>query len=156
MSYTNFITSNRKIHMPQNLMFSYGTNTHPQQMAQRCPGATCLGPAILPGFRFVWRKHADIELDDTNYVDGVVWEIDDQHLDDLDLYEGFPDYYLRHRVMVNMQGNRRPAWVYTMSDQSSEQPPSRQILNICMTGYEDNGLPTDQIQRALENMHERS
>ena len=84
----------------KHLYFAYGSNTHLKQMEQRCPGAVNLGPAYLQDYRLVFRIHADIELCEHSTVAGVLWEIDDNHLASLDRYEGFPAYYLRHRVFV--------------------------------------------------------
>ena len=131
--------------------FGYGMNTNISGMATRCPDAVCLGAAVLPGYRFVFRGHADVELDADCYADGVLWQISDLDLKALDRLEGFPTYYLRHRAWVETaDGDRVIAWIYTMTDQSYEWEPGEHYLQCCLDGYRENGVPTTQITDALE------
>ena len=135
----------------RHLYFGYGMNTNTSGMATRCPDAVCLGAAVLPGYRFVFRGHADVELDAECYVDGVLWDISDTDLLALDRLEGFPTYYLRHRAWVETSdGDRITAWIYTMADQSYEWEPGEHYLQCCLEGYRENGVPTVQITDALE------
>jgi hypothetical protein len=50
-------------------------NTNLDQMAARCPGAVCLGPAWIMDYALVFRYCADIEPAVGNWCDGVLWEI---------------------------------------------------------------------------------
>jgi gamma-glutamylcyclotransferase (GGCT)/AIG2-like uncharacterized protein YtfP len=131
--------------------FAYGMNTNLDSMFQRCPGAQCLGPGQLEGYKFAFRNHADVELggpDDS--VDGVVWIIDDNHLLDLDSLEGFPHYYLRCRAWVHCDEiGWITAWIYTMADQYYVAVPAPGYVRMCMEGYQQNGVNTDQIENAL-------
>jgi len=139
--------------MNTHLYFAYGMNTHPDQMAVRCPGAVSLGAAYLPGYRFVFRTHADVELADYNTVNGVLWQVTDDDLDALDLLEGFPSYYLRQRVWVTDDNNHRMiAWVYTMADQDYLQEPSAGYLHMCTEGYIAHGVSTNQLTDALNSV----
>jgi gamma-glutamylcyclotransferase (GGCT)/AIG2-like uncharacterized protein YtfP len=131
------------------LYFGYGMNTNIEGMASRCPGAVCLGAATLPNYRFVFRGHADVELEKDSWVDGVLWQIDDLHMKSLDRLEGFPRYYLRHKAFVEHEGEQKIAWIYTMSEQDYEWAPGEQYLRCCIEGYEANGVPTYQIKEAL-------
>jgi gamma-glutamylcyclotransferase (GGCT)/AIG2-like uncharacterized protein YtfP len=139
--------------MNRHLYFAYGMNTHPDQMAHRCPGAVSLGEASLPGYRLVFRNHADVELADYSSVSGVLWHVSDDNLAALDLLEGFPDYYLRQRVWVNDVNDRRMiAWVYTMADQDYLQEPSPGYLHLCTEGYIAHGVSTNQLTDALNSV----
>ena len=137
--------------LERHFYFGYGMNTNISGMATRCPDAVCLGAAVLPGYRFVFRGHADVELDEDCYADGVLWQISNTDLQALDRLEVFPSYYLRHRAWVETSdGDRVSAWIYTMADQSYEWEPGEQYLQCCLEGYRDNGVPTVQITDALE------
>ena len=139
--------------MNRHLYFAYGMNTHPDQMAVRCPGAVSLGAAYLHGYRFVFRIHADVELADYNTVNGVLWQVSDDNLDALDQLEGFPGYYLRQRVWVtNDADDRMVAWVYAMADQDYLQEPSPGYLHLCTEGYIAHGVPTNQLTDALNSV----
>ena len=120
-------------------------------MSRRCLGSRPLGLAYLDGYRFVFRGHADVELSDLgDTVEGVLWEIDSQHIEALDALEGFPDYYLRHRVRVIWDGGEEFAWIYSMEDQSFQAGPSERYFTMCKEGYEHFGVNTDQLFDALQ------
>ena len=137
----------------KHLYFAYGSNTHLKQMEQSCPGAVNLGPAYLQDYRLLFRIHADIELCEHSTVAGVLWEIDDNHLASLDRYEGFPAYYLRHRVFVKTTADEPKwvAWVYSMTEQEEELSPGKPYYNVCMEGYVANGIETTQLEEALKH-----
>lgn len=130
--------------------FAYGMNTNLGSMAHRCPTATCLGAATLPGYRFQFRYHADVELDIDCQVEGVLWEVDDDNIAELDILEGFPRYYLRQRVWVNHpQVGWVISWVYTMTEQDYITAPAASYLHMCREGYRQNDVDTHQIEEAL-------
>ena len=135
--------------------FAYGMNTNLDSMAQRCPGAFCLGSSQLEGYKFAFRKHADVELGNPDdKVDGVLWQLDDMHLNCLDSFEGFPNYYLRCKAWVHCDEiGWVKAWVYTMEDQDYIAKPSDSYVKMCMEGYEQNNVSTKQIISALDEVN---
>ena len=130
--------------------FSYGMNTNLTQMAARCPGAVCLGPAWIDNYALVFRHFADIEPEVDSYCDGVLWEITDDNLVALDALEGYPYHYTRFSVVVNTDRGTDTALVYQMVDQSFEQPPSNHYFNTVYEGYEQNNVDTHQLIEILE------
>jgi gamma-glutamylcyclotransferase (GGCT)/AIG2-like uncharacterized protein YtfP len=125
-------------------------NTNLDQMAARCPGAVCLGPAWIEGYALVFRHFADIEPAVENYCDGVLWEITDDNLAALDRLEGYPYHYTRFTVVVHTDRGSDTALVYQMTDQSYEQPPSNHYFNTVYEGYEQNSVDTHQLIETLE------
>ena len=130
--------------------FAYGMNTNLTQMATRCPGAVCLGPAWIDNYALVFRHFADIEPVVDSYCDGVLWEITDDNLMALDTLEGYPYHYTRFSVVVNTDRGSDTALVYQMVDQSFEQPPSNHYFNTVYEGYEQNNVDTHQLIEILE------
>ena len=130
--------------------FAYGMNTNLTQMATRCPGAVCLGPAWINNYALVFRHFADIEPEVDSYCDGVLWEITDDNLVALDQLEGYPYHYTRFSVVVNTDRGSDIALVYQMVDQSFEQPPSNHYFNTVYQGYEQNNVDTHQLIEILE------
>ena len=130
--------------------FAYGMNTNLTQMAARCPGAVCLGPAWINDYALVFRHYADIEPEVDSYCDGVLWEITDDNLVALDALEGYPYHYTRFSVVVNTDRGSDIALVYQMVDQSFEQPPSNHYFNTVYEGYEQNNVDTHQLIEILE------
>jgi gamma-glutamylcyclotransferase (GGCT)/AIG2-like uncharacterized protein YtfP len=130
--------------------FAYGMNTNLTQMAARCPGAVCLGPAWIDNYALVFRHFADIEPEVDSYCDGVLWEITEDNLAALDQLEGYPYHYTRFSVVVNTDRGADTALVYQMVDQSFEQPPSNQYFNTVYEGYAQNSVDTHQLIEILE------
>ena len=125
-------------------------NTNLTQMAARCPGAVCLGPAWIDNYALVFRHFADIEPEVDSYCDGVLWEITDNNLVALDVLEGYPYHYTRFSVVVNTDRGSDTALVYQMVDQSFEQPPSNHYFNTVYEGYKQNNVDTHQLIEILE------
>jgi len=130
--------------------FAYGMNTNLDEMATRCPGAVCLGPAWITDYALVFRHFADIEPEAGNWCDGVLWEITDDNLRALDQLEGYPYHYTRFSVVVHTDRGADTALVYQMTDQSHEQPPSNHYFNTVYKGYVQNSVDTHQLIETLE------
>lgn len=131
------------------LYAAYGMNTNLNEMSHRCPTAVCLGPAQIKNHEFVFRTHADVQYKQNAKCDIVLWEIDDTCLKALDSLEGYPYYYTRFNVKVKFGKRTVNALVYQMNDQSYVQEPSRGYLDMVREGYQQNGVPTDQIDHAI-------
>jgi len=136
------------------LYFAYGSNMNNNQMRWRCPKATNLGPACLPGWTLCERLHADIDEDPEDAVHGVLWEITPECLAALDLYEGVPTYYIKQWVDVisDMWHAPIPAIVYVMSARSKKH---RGIYRYdpeyalgCAVGAEQNEVPVHPLYMA--------
>jgi gamma-glutamylcyclotransferase (GGCT)/AIG2-like uncharacterized protein YtfP len=129
--------------------FAYGMNTNLNEMAGRCPGATSLGAAWIDDYQLVFRTHADIAKSPGDICYGVLWDIDEKHLQALDALEGYPYYYTRFPVKVNTGDYFVFALTYQMNDQTYVQEPGAGYLEMVTEGYQQNGVPTDQIDRAI-------
>lgn len=130
--------------------FAYGMNTNLTEMSRRCPGAVCLGPAWVNDYQLVFRYYADIEPAVDTYCDGVLWEITEDNLAALDALEGYPYHYTRFSVLVHTERGSDTALVYQMIDQSFEQIPSNQYFDTVSQGYQQNGVPLDQLTVSLD------
>jgi gamma-glutamylcyclotransferase (GGCT)/AIG2-like uncharacterized protein YtfP len=132
--------------------FAYGMNTNLDQMASRCPGAVCLGAAWIDDYEFVFRTHADIVESPGSICYGVLWDIDKKHLQSLDVLEGYPYYYNRFLVKVSTGDYFIFALTYQMNDQSHIHEPGPGYLEMVREGYQQNGVPTNQIDRAINRI----
>lgn len=129
--------------------FAYGMNTNLAEMERRCPTAVSLGAAWIEDYEFVFRTHADIEESPGNICYGVLWDISRADLKALDMLEGYPYYYTRFRVRVNLGDHFVYALTYQMNDQTYIQEPGRGYLEMVTEGYKQNAVPTNQIDRAI-------
>lgn len=122
---------------------AYGSNMSVSQMKERCPDAVPVGTAALKDWELVFRYHATIEPKPGASVPVVVWEITDSDERNLDQYEGYPHYYEKQYVSVNMREFKTPyrhnirAMVYVMvKDRSPITPPSGIYLNVIAAAYD--------------------
>lgn len=135
--------------------FAYGMNTNRDSMRLRCPGAICMGAATLPAHEFRFAHHADVVPNSNSAVDGVLWLIDTEHLASLDLLEGYPWYYDRAILPVEYQGNIVMSECYRMQPDNPDDYPSQGYLDMLSEGYEEHGVPWDQIEAALDSVAQK-
>ena len=139
------------------LYFAYGSNMDEQRIreANRCPNARFIFNATLPGYRLVFTRHnaaaaADVVLDPTGVVWGVVYDITDSDRRQLDALEGVPlRAYRPKEVLIHPNGDveqRVIVLTYTLSDPAdTHQPPDRQYLDCLLRGARHWDLPADYI-----------
>ena len=120
-------------------------NTNRRGMAQRCPGAVSLGHARLIDHSFRFATHADVVRCKGSYVDGVLWEIDQSHLNSLDHLEGFPYYYNRRRLRVAHEDRIVLAETYFMQPGNLENLPGQGYFDMVVEGYQEHRVPTEQL-----------
>jgi gamma-glutamylcyclotransferase len=85
------------------LYFAYGSNLDEAQMRARCPGAQCVGTAVLPDHALVFDGHsrlwggavANVVPAASARVHGLVYRLEHADLVALDRYEGHPHSYTR-------------------------------------------------------------
>ena len=138
---------------------AYGSNLSVEQMAIRCPNAKIVGVAVLKGWKLVFRYHATIEPCAGRSVPVLVWEISTRDEKRLDLYEGFPEYYFKRNMGVEMPGlnGKKPrkvkAMVYIMSEGPELQAPSEAYYDIIAEGYERFGFDRGILEAALDECY---
>jgi gamma-glutamylcyclotransferase (GGCT)/AIG2-like uncharacterized protein YtfP len=123
-------------------------------MRRRCPKAVSLGAAVLPGFRFEFKQFATVIPDVETDTVGVVWEITDDCEDALDILEGFPKFYAKQLVTVLLNGKPTTAMTYLMYPDEVLNLPSNSYYNLVADGYEDHGISLDQLNDAIDRVHE--
>ena len=131
------------------LYFAYGMNTNRAEMAQRCPGAMSLGHARLVDRIFRFATHADVVKCKGSYVDGVLWTIDDFHLNALDRLEGYPYYYNRRRLRVAHDNRIVMAETYYMQPGNLDSLPSQGYFDMVFEGYNQHNIPLDQVYNSV-------
>lgn len=137
------------------LYCAYGSNCSLEQMAYRCPNSKKIGVGMLKGWKAVFNIHMDIiKTENKNdFVPVVVWNIgsnEDWWM--LDMYEGYPSYYVKEIVNVILDdGGEKEAVVYVMTEnRKGVCPPTSGYFNGIVKGYIDNGINTDYLFDALD------
>ena len=131
------------------LYFGYGMNSNREGMAYRCPNAISLGHARLLDHSFRFAGPADVVVAPGSYVDGVLWDITPKCLMALDILEGYPDYYNRAPLQVELDGEIVNAITYFMTPGNEDSLPNQSYFDMVFEGYTQHGVPIDQLYNAL-------
>jgi gamma-glutamylcyclotransferase (GGCT)/AIG2-like uncharacterized protein YtfP len=133
--------------MPPPLIYAaYGSNLDQARMTGRCPGAEPAGAALLPGWRLVLRRFADIEPDPGSSVPVGLWRIRLGHLRRLDRFEGTAlGVYERLRVVLPAGSE---AWIYA-GRRLRPGPPEAWYVDHLRRGYRSFGLSPEPLEAAL-------
>lgn len=142
------------------LYFAYGSNMDWPRMKSRCPFASFVGIAILPGHRVAFTREslegygvAGLVQETGHDVWGVVYKICDHDVGLLDKAEGYQpgrdsNAYWRREWMVFLDGDQgRPLTVFTYFAEPSHRPPlpSQEYKEHILSGARFWHLPTQYI-----------
>ncbi|WP_350343234.1 gamma-glutamylcyclotransferase family protein [Proteinivorax tanatarense] len=139
---------------------AYGSNLNLRQMAMRCPTAKVYGTGVIHDYQLLFKgapgnAYLTIEPKKGSKVPVVLWELEPEDENALDRYEGYPSFYGKEMVPVELDsGEIVTTMVYVMTDKIPERihlsPPSHHYLNIVQEGYKEFGLPNRYLGEALE------
>lgn len=137
------------------LYIAYGSNLNLPQMAQRCPTAKVVGTSEIRDYELLFRgsRHsavATVEPSKGNNIPVLLWTLKDNDLRALDHYEGYPNFYRKEILEVELKGKTVPAMVYIMNDGYPFGSPSDYYLNTIMEGYNSAGFDTEILEDAVE------
>ena len=120
---------------------AYGSNLNVGQMKYRCPGAKIVGTAILEGWELLFKgsktgSYLTIEESANSRVPVAVWAVTEADEKALDRYEGYPVFYYKRELIVNMDNGREvDAFVYIMHEDRPIGVPSHYYVDACLEGY---------------------
>jgi gamma-glutamylcyclotransferase len=150
------------------ILFSYGSNTNPGIMAERCPGAETVGAARLMDYRLCFPRYSrvhngalvGIEPSPGHAVWGVLFSIPPSEVDILNYHEGYDaraplarNVRVLRAITVHRVGSYDPVNAqayFTIPDGTAERP-SREYLQQIIDGATYHGLPKTWIA-ALERL----
>ncbi|BAE86433.1 MULTISPECIES: gamma-glutamylcyclotransferase family protein [Desulfitobacteriaceae] len=139
----------------ENLYIAYGSNLNLPQMAFRCPTAKVVGASEIKGYELLFRGGrksavATVEPLKGSSVPVLLWKLKERDLQSLDRYEGFPSFYRKEILEVELRGKTVPAMVYIMNDGHPFGSPSDYYLNTILEGYQSAGFDTEFLEQAVE------
>ena len=146
--------------MKRKLYIAYGSNLSVEQMADRCPDARIAGKAALKDWALRFKVHADIEPCEGDTVPVLIWEISREDERRLDAYEGWPHYYVKKDISVEMTDldGRNPrnvtAMAYVMTEGHGLRIPMRAYYEVLYEGYRRFGFDTAYLERAMKEAEE--
>ncbi|WP_392486576.1 gamma-glutamylcyclotransferase family protein [Haloimpatiens sp. FM7315] len=142
------------------LNIAYGSNLNLQQMARRCPTAKIYGKGLLKDYRLLFKgvpnnAYATIEPFKGGKVPVLVWELKPTDEKALDIYEGFPNFYYKKDLKVELEGGEKvTAMIYIMTDKIKDRInlnlPSERYLKIVEDGYIVSSFDIGFIEEALK------
>lgn len=132
---------------------AYGSNLSESQMAMRCPTAKIVGTTILKNWRLLFNGPASIERFEGYKVPVLIWEIQPDDEKSLDRYEGYPSYYRKEMLDIEINGITKPAMVYIMNTKK-ESIPSTYYYKVLEDGYDRFGFDKNILKRALSESKE--
>lgn len=142
---------------------AYGSNLSMQQMAQRCPDAYYVGKAELADYRLLFKgswsgSYLTVERHEGSTVPVLVWKISRQDERNLDRYEGYPSFYYKKDMKVEIKSLingetecEAEALIYIMHEDRPLGSPSMHYYDICLEGYGRFGFDETVLNQALED-----
>lgn len=140
--------------MVNKLYAAYGSNLNLRQMSIRCPDAIPVGKAMLKGWQLTFRGVATLEPKPDAETPVGIWRITPKDESALDRYEGFPRLYRKETTDIILNGEKVKTMLYLKND-GLPAMPTKWYLDAIAQGYEDVGLDTVHLTKALEYTKER-
>lgn len=140
---------------------AYGSNLNVPQMRRRCPDATIVGTAMIPDYQLLFKgsktgAYLTIEKKPGSSVPVGVWSVTAHDEAELDVYEGFPSFYYKKEMTVEVKGiksgkkRKRKAFVYIMREERELGAPSQFYVDVCKAGYETFGFDPEFLREAIK------
>lgn len=130
------------------LYFAFGSNMVATQMAERCPGAQFIGPAVLGDHRFhIGRRgYGTVAPESGAVVHGVLWELSAGDEAALDVYEGVRHGLYRKvsRPVRTADGADHDAMVYVAADPEPGVAVPAYVEKI-VAAAEAHGFPAEYL-----------
>ena len=141
--------------MKKKYYIAYGSNMDIEQMALRCPDAILIGTSELQGYELLFKgsltgAYATIEVKEDYIVPVLVWEISKDDEVNLDRYEGYPNFYYKKELEVEVEGNKLLAMIYIMDERRELGQPSRRYYRILELAYERFGFDLKILRAAFK------
>ena len=142
--------------MFKNYYLAYGSNLNLNQISRRCYDVKTIGSIELNDYRLVYKGRSDnfayltIEPYQGPIVPIGVFEVSSLDINCLDIYEGYPRYYYKQNVMVDIGGKKKRAMVYIMNQQRTPGRPSLTYIETIRQGYIDNNFDLTLFENSLD------
>ena len=135
---------------------AYGSNMDVEQMAIRCPRARIIGTGILENWRLMFKgehiptSYATIEEWQGYKVPFVLWDITRRHEMRLDLYEGYPDFYQKKYVDVEVGEQKYNALIYVKDSSIPTNPAIQHYTAVLWRAYNKFGFDLKILEEAVK------
>lgn len=134
---------------------AYGSNMDEEQMAYRCPTAQLLGRIELEDYCLLFKgskrgAYATIEPEEGSRVPVLVWTIEKEDEKSLDRYEGYPVFYYKKDLKIDLAGKRVTAMAYIMDENREYGKPSERYYGVLERAYRKYGFLMEILTEAYK------
>ena len=142
---------------------AYGSNLSTAQMAGRCPDAVYVGMAEIADYQLLFKgsqtgSYLTVEPKAGKKVPVLVWRISERDERNLDRYEGYPEFYYKREITVEMKSltdgmplGKIDALIYVMHEERTLGCPTLRYYKVCLEGYNRFGFPSVILEQALKD-----
>ena len=146
--------------MNKKYYIAYGSNLNLPQMRMRCPNARIIGTSVINDYQLLFKgsktgSYLTIEPKEGGKVPVAVWEVSSRDEQSLDHYEGYPTFYYKKTMTLDVKGirtgriRRKETFVYIMHEERKLGNPSIYYVRTCLDGYLAFGFDENYIFNAL-------
>lgn len=141
------------------LYIAYGSNLNLPQMSFRCPTAEVVGKSELKDYELLFRGGrrgavATVEPKEGSSVPVLLWKIHPKDEEALDRYEGYPRFYEKEMMDVELDGKTVSAMVYVMTPGHEFGIPSDHYAEVIWDGYVSAGFDTQVLEDAIDHAYD--
>lgn len=139
--------------------FAYGSNMDRTQMKERCPDSKLIGKAVLHNYKIAFTIFspkrqcgcADILSSVNSEVWGLLYDISEKDLENLDIAECHPDKYKRFQVVVeDVSGEEYTVETYeVVKKEGAFLKPSKHYLGLMQEAAREFDFP-EKYQEMLK------
>ena len=145
--------------MQKRYYIAYGSNLNIRQMRMRCPHARVIGTAVIKDYELLFKgsltgAYLTIEPKKGGEVPVAAWEVTESDEAALDRYEGFPTFYYKKEMELDIKRirtgkiRRRKCFVYIMHEERKIGVPSLSYVSTCLQGYVSFGFDEHYLSEA--------
>ena len=138
------------------LYLAYGSNCNFERMSERCTGAKMIKNVKVAGYRLAFRRGYATLIEDTSAeTTFAVWELTPAHFINLDRYEGYPYFYDKKNIPIEISpGETVDALAYVVQERflNNYNLPSAGYISTCRTGYANCRIDPAQLNNALKEI----
>jgi hypothetical protein len=153
--------------MEKRYYVAYGSNLNIGQMRMRCPSARIIGTSEIKDYELLFKgsktgSYLTIEEKEGGRVPVGVWAVTEADEAALDRYEGYPTFYYKKEMMLEVRGIRtgkirnRRCFVYIMHEDRPIGKPTLSYVSTCLRGYIEFGFDEHYLADAQIKAEEES
>ena len=143
------------------LYVAYGSNLNVAQMRFRCPTARIIGTAEIEDYELLFKgsqtgSYLTIEKKKGCTVPVAIWEVQARDEANLDIYEGYPNFYYKKDMVLPIKGiktgkvRKRKCFVYIMHEDRELGVPTDRYVRTCIEGYRAFGFQAGYLYMAYK------